>query len=126
MALLIKAAFSKIQGTLPMHDFFWFSDLEMHWPEYAWHITFYFAFAALAWSYYLQELRYKFEMLVFAILMSGELVDFMLRCNMTWFQVRTIWGNYAFSYDSFVFLIFGGVMIRRQCQESIKRFRSSP
>jgi len=109
LALLIKAAFSKVQG-----DQFWeyklfpFSDLKMIWPVYLWHITFYVAFAALAWEFYLQEMKYKKEVMIFALLMTGELLDFVLRCNTSWFQVY----GYAFSYDSFMFLVFGAAVIR--------------
>lgn len=86
----------------------------MIWPEYLWHITFYVAFGALAWEFYLQEIRYKFEMLIFALLMTGELLDFLLRCNRSWFQVA----GYAFSYDSFMFLVFGALTIIAQWKSS--------
>lgn len=108
MALLIKAAFSKVEGTYFEISPFPFSDIRMIWPEYLWHITFYFAFAALAWELFLQEIKYKFEILVFALLMTGELIDFLLRCNEAFFHIYT----YAFSYDSIMFLVFGAVIIR--------------
>ena len=108
-ALLIKAAFSKIQGDqFWAYDFFPYADIKMIWPEYLWHITFYVAFAALAWEFLLQEQKYKTEILIFAILMTGELVDFLLRCNRSWFQI----GSYAFSYDSFIFIVFGAIVLR--------------
>jgi len=87
----------------------------MIWPEYAWHITFYVCMGALAWDYYLQEQKFKFEMLIFAILMTGELLDFILRCNMSWFRI----GSYPFSYDGFMFLVFGSTVIRSQWKNSI-------
>ena len=114
MALLIKASFNKIQGTYFLYNFFPFSDLKMHWPEYAWHLTFYICMCALAWNYYFQENVYKLEMLTFAIIMTGELLDFVLRCNMSWFQIRTPWLQYAFSYDSFIFIAFGFMVGRKQ------------
>ncbi len=115
LALLIKASFSKVQGDYFEYGFFPFSNLKMIWPEYAWHITFYICMIALSWDYYLQEQNFKFEMLIFAILMTGELLDFLLRCNMSWFMV----GNYPFSYDGFMFLVFGSTVIRSQWKSSI-------
>lgn len=103
MALIVKAAFSKVEGTFFPIDFFLFSDLKMIWPEYAWHITFYFAFAILAWELFLQETRFKREMRIFALLMTGEFLDFIFRCNEIYFH----WGNYPFGYDAVMLIIFG-------------------
>ena len=107
LALVVKAFFSKIEGTYFQYDFFPMSDIKMILPEYLWHITFYFAFACLAWDFYLQELKYKKQMLVFAILMSMELLDFILRANMTYFHV----GSYPFSFDSIMLVTFGATLI---------------
>jgi len=110
LAILVKASFSKISGDgFIEYQLFPFSDLKMIWPIYLWHITFYFSFAALAWELFLQEVKYKFEIKVFALLMTGELLDFILRCNQSFFHVF----GYAFSYDSFMFLVFGIILTKR-------------
>jgi hypothetical protein len=103
MALIVKAFFSKIEGDYFAEERFPFSHIKMTIPEYLWHITFYFAFACIAWSYYLQETLFRRQLLVFSILMTGELLDFILRCNTIFFRI----GDYPFSYDSFMFLVFG-------------------
>lgn len=120
MALLVKASFSKIQGDgFPHIQFFPFSNLTMIWPEYAWHITFYFAFACLAWDYVFQERlysrKYVLEMGIFAVLMTGELIDFVLRCSMAYFIIEDL--NYPFGYDSIIFIVFGIITARKQYLE---------
>jgi len=116
-ALLVKASFSKIEGKWFPYDFFKFSDKKIIFPEYAESLTFYIAFLALAWDYYLQELKYKgnnkLEMFIFAWLMTGELADYILRFSETWFQFNILTYNYSFSYDSFIFIIFTIVIIRK-------------
>jgi len=109
-ALLVKASFSKVQGDWFYREFFKFSNKKIIFPDYAESLTFYIAFMALAWDYYLQERKYngnnKFEMLVFALLMTGELIDYVLRYSESWFQLTFIGYHYSFSYDSFVFIVF--------------------
>lgn len=116
-ALLIKASFSKVEGDWFPYNFFLFSNNKIIFPDYAESLTFYIAFGALAWDYYLQELKYnesnKLEMFIFAWLMTGELVDYILRFNESFFRINTILFSYIFSYDSFMFIIFTVIIIRK-------------
>lgn len=114
-ALLVKASFSKVEGNWFDKDFFLFADDKITFPDFAESLTFYIAFVALAWDYYLQERRYngsnKLEMLIFALLMTGELVDYALRYSHAWFHLYAVGYKYAFSYDSFVFIVFAVTII---------------
>jgi hypothetical protein len=124
-ALLVKVSFSKIEGNWFDYDFFLFSNIKIIFPDYAESLTFYMAFGALAWDYYLQELKYngnnKLEMFIFAWLMTGELADYILRYSEVWFTVNTIWFTYQFSYDSFMFIIFTIIIIRKLWMEEIHK-----
>lgn len=122
VARLLKASFSKVSGAGFIEHQFPFSKLMFIWPTYLWLSTFYLAFIAIAWSAYFQETKYRIPFLIFCVLQSGELVDYMIRGNYRFFHINLHIASYSldypFSYDSFFFLIFGAVVILEQIKNA--------
>lgn len=114
LAMLACASFNKVEGTYFPYNFFLLSDLKMIWPEYLYYLTIHISFTCLAWTVYLLEHEQKKEMLIFAILITGKGLDFILRCSEPFYRIN----SYLFSYDTFMFLIFSLVILHARLYET--------
>ena len=109
LASLVWAAFSKIHGDgFKEYALFPFSDIKMIWPIYLWNICIQIVPIAFIWTLVSQETERPKEMKIVAWIISFKMVDFVLRCNTSYFHI----GDYPISYDTVVFVLLGLVLLK--------------
>lgn len=105
----MTAAFSKVEcDHCIQYNLFPLSKLTTILPFYFNFLIQFSAFSALAWIIAIEAKEFKFEMRLAAILVTGRLLDYILRGSEWWHL--TI-GDYIFSYDTFAFLVFAILVI---------------
>jgi len=106
LSMTLIAAFDQTEGTYFPRRFS-FSRIEMILPEFLSSLTKYLAVSLLLWAFYIQAERFKKQLLVAAILVSGFFLDFLIESNICWGHIFGL----TFGYRSVAFLIFGIVII---------------